>query len=106
VILYDNTTCTPPAAFTGPEALFADPGFIVTVGDNSTTTFSAKAANVAGTSLCSTVNVTYTEVTPPPVTPVTPGVTTAPTAPAAPAKKKCKKKKSASAARKKCRRKR
>ena len=106
VSLYDNSTCTPPAAFTGPEALFADPGFVVTVPDNSTTSFSAKASNAAGTSLCSTTNVTYIEVTPPPPTPVSPGNPTSPINPAGNVRKrKCKKKRGAATAARKCRRK-
>jgi CSLREA domain-containing protein len=108
VSLYDNATCTPPAAFTGPAAFFASPGFVVTVPDNSTTTFSATATSGAGTSLCSTVNVTYTEVTPPPPAggAVTPGNPTSPINPAGHVRKRnCKKRKGAAAARKKCRKK-
>jgi hypothetical protein len=65
VSLFANGTCTPPAAISGPAATFASPGFTVPVADNSTTTFSAQATNGEGTSLCSTVNATYQEVTPP-----------------------------------------
>jgi CSLREA domain-containing protein len=104
VSLYDNGTCTPPAAFTGPAALFASPGFTATVPDNSTTNFSATATGSGGTSACSTMNVAYTEVTPPPPTGggTTPPALTPPpvaTGQRAAALKKCKKKKSARARR-------
>ncbi len=105
VTLYDNGTCAPPSVITGPESTFAPPGFAVTVPDNSTTTFSATATTALGPSACSTVNVTYTEVTPSPPpaggggstpTGFTPQATTGQRAAAL---KKCKKKRSARARR-------
>lgn len=106
VALYANATCTPPTVATGPAAGLLSPGFLVSVPDNSTTTFSATAANTSGTSACSTANVTYSEVTPPPPPPPT-GTTPATTPTATPTvAKKCKKAKKGAAAAKKCKKKR
>jgi hypothetical protein len=76
----DDCTGTEVGAETAGE--FASPGILVSVLDNSTTTFSANAVNDAGTSNCS-APFTYTEVTPPPtqpplVTPQPPPVSPAP----------------------------
>ncbi len=74
VDLWSNGTCTGPAALTGqPAANLASPGLAVSVANNSSTTFSAKATNVSGASACSTVNVTYEEETPLPGAPTLSG---------------------------------
>jgi hypothetical protein len=86
VDLYPNASCAGTPAASDFAEVLASPGMPVTVPDNSSTTFSAIATNEVGSSLCSTVNVTYSEVTPPPATP--PAETT-PTQ--TPAKTKCKK---------------
>jgi uncharacterized delta-60 repeat protein len=105
VALYANATCTPPTVATGPAAGLLSPGFLVSVPDNSTTTFSATAANTSGTSACSTANVTYSEVTPlPPAPPAGAAPATTPTAPPTVAKK-CKKAKKGAVAAKKCKKK-
>jgi uncharacterized delta-60 repeat protein len=65
VTLYTNPTCAGAPVGTGSASTFASPGVTVSVADNSTITFYAKASNTAGTSACSTSSVTYSEVTPP-----------------------------------------
>jgi hypothetical protein len=106
VDLYPNASCAGTPAESDLAEVLASPGIPVTVPDDSTTTFSAKATNEVGTSLCSTVNVTYSEVTPAAQGPPPPSTTSpVPAASGAP-KKKCKKKKHrAAAAKKKCKKK-
>jgi hypothetical protein len=77
VTIFADGACAGPAVASGSAASFASPGITVTVADNSTTTFSARASHGFGSSACSATGVTYTEVTPA-ATAVTP-------------KKKCKK---------------
>jgi hypothetical protein len=108
VHIFASSDCTGDEAGAEMAEEFASPGIIVSVPDNSTTTFSANAVNGAGTSLCS-APFTYAEVTPPASQPPPTGTTPQPLplAPAAP-KKKCKKKKkkpAASVAKKKCKKK-
>ncbi len=99
VTIYTDSACTGPIAGTGTQATFETDGISVTVPDNSTTTFYARANGAHGDSGCSSTGVAYTEVTPPPAA-------VAPTPPAA--KKKCKKakKKAAPVKKKKCKKKR
>ena len=96
VSLYTQAGCIGPVAGTGTGAALAGAGIPVSVADNSTTTFYAKATGVGGTTDCS-AGLTYAEVTPGPPAP----------APAAPTKKKCKKAKKgmAQSAKKKCKKK-
>ncbi|MDX6606168.1 MAG: hypothetical protein QOD14_708, partial [Solirubrobacterales bacterium] len=82
---YKAAGCTGPVAGTGSGATLAGAGIPVSVPDNSTTSFYAKATGVGGTSGCSGAR-SYTEVTPAVVIPPT-VVTPTP----APAAKKCKK---------------
>jgi CSLREA domain-containing protein len=85
VNIYTVAGCTGPVAGTGSGATLAGAGIPVSVPDNSTTSFYAKASGVGGTSGCSGAR-TYAEVTPAVVIPP-PVVTPTP----APAAKKCKK---------------
>jgi CSLREA domain-containing protein len=85
VTIYKAAGCTGPVAGTGSGATLAGAGIPVSVPDNSTTSFYAKATGVGGTSGCSGAR-SYTEVTPAVVIPPT-VVTPTP----APAAKKCKK---------------
>jgi hypothetical protein len=80
--LYANANCSGSPALRGATQAQLTAGVAQSVADNSTTSFSATATGVGGTSDCS-APVSYAEVTPPP--PVT-----TPTPPAT-AKKKCKK---------------
>jgi hypothetical protein len=107
VTLYPNGTCAGTAAGSELAEVFASPGISVAVPDNSTTTFSASATNEIGTSLCSSANATYTEVTPPAAQGPAPTPTPTPSASAAPSitKKKCKKKQHRAATSKKCKKK-
>jgi uncharacterized delta-60 repeat protein len=74
VDLWANGTCADaPVLEDRPAANLGSPGLTVSVADNSVTTFSAKATNASGTSACSTVNTTYSEVTPPPGPPTLTG---------------------------------
>jgi CSLREA domain-containing protein len=102
VNIYKGAGCTGPVAGTGSAATLAGAGIPVSVPDNSTTSFYAKATGVGGTSDCS-APLSYTEVTPPP--PAPPAVTPTPTP--TPTKKKCKKakKRVAQSAKKKCKKK-
>jgi hypothetical protein len=96
VHVFASTDCS--GSETGAEAAeeFASPGILVSVPDNSTTSFSANAVNDVGTSPCS-APISYAEVTPPPAPPIPPAggslPSPQPTQPSAPASKKCKKKK-------------
>jgi hypothetical protein len=111
VDLYPNATCAGSPAASDLAEVLASPGFPATVPDNSTTTFSAIATNEVGPSPCSSVNVTYFEVTPPPASPppaTTPTPTPTPTSTPSTTttKKKCKnKKKHRAAVSKKCKKK-
>lgn len=84
VSVYRDAACTEPAAATGTEAEFAA-GITVSVPDNSTTSFHARAAGVNGSSACSTSSVSYAEVTP------SPPAKSGPTGRRAAALKKCAK---------------
>ena len=82
----------------GPQAVFAGTGLIVTVADNSTTSLVASYTDLAGNVSACSSSFTYNEVTPAASIP-------APTPmPAAPKRKKCKKKGKAAAS-KKCKKK-
>jgi hypothetical protein len=99
VTIHTDAACAGGPVATGTEAAFEADGIAVSVPDNSTTTFYAKAVGVNGSSGCS-AGVEYAEVTPPAATPQTQ---------AAPpvAKKKCKKvKKKPGAKKRKCKKKR
>ena len=75
----------------GPQAVFAGTGLIVTVADNSTTSLVASYTDLAGNVSACSSSFTYNEVTPAASIP-------APTPmPAAPKRKKCKKKGKAAA---------
>jgi hypothetical protein len=102
VSLYTNDLCAGDPVATGAAADLLDPGFPVTVADDSTTNFHATAQAptgieaAAGTSVCSEEPLTYAEVsTPPLVAPPLPIPAPPDTsAQRAAAMKKCKKKKS------------
>jgi hypothetical protein len=65
VSIHTESTCNSPVA-TGTASEFADPGIEVTVTDDSSNTFYAKAQDAAGNeSDCSGAAFTYTESTPP-----------------------------------------
>jgi hypothetical protein len=58
--LFTNATCVPPAAGSGPAAVWASTGYSATVAANSTTSFYATATDVAGNvSGCSTSWASY-----------------------------------------------
>lgn len=86
VRLYTNSSCSGSPIATGSAASFTSTGIPVSVGNGSTTTFYATAANIEGVaSPCSSTSVTYTQdsVSPPTPTftwtaPVSPGASTAP----------------------------
>jgi hypothetical protein len=99
VALYTNAGCSGTPVASGGAAAFASPGLTVSVLDNSTTSFYAKATDLLSqTSSCSSGSVVYVEDSTSPPTP-----TPTPTA----TKKKCKKKakKTVVAAKKKCKKK-
>jgi len=99
--LLRTAACAGPVAGSGSPVDFQAGGIQVSVPDNSTTTFYARAIGHNGSSACSITSVTYTEVTPP-----APPAPTAQDPPVA-KKKKCKKaKKKAASAKKKCKKKR
>src|SRR6266542_2737141 len=59
VRLYTNASCSGSPVASGSAATFASPGIVVSVADNSTTTFYATATNAEGnTSACSTDSTT------------------------------------------------
>ena len=81
VRLYANAMCDGAHVAQGSRDDFASPGFTVSVGDNSTTQFSAIVTDSGGgTSACSTTNVAYEEDSAPPAAPVV--ADTAPESPA------------------------
>ena len=99
ISIYRDADCAGPVAGSGSPADFQAGGIQVSVPDNSTTTFYARANGHNGSSACSSTSVTYTEVTPP----MPPAAQASPVA----MKKKCKKaKKKAASAKKKCKKKR
>jgi hypothetical protein len=105
VRLYTDGDCLGPIAAVGTAAQFASPGLQVTVPDNSSTTFSGTAQDAHGTSECSFSRITYSEVTPPPITVITPVILVTPPAPGfdlGAAIKKCKKKFPKGPRRKRC----
>jgi hypothetical protein len=108
VTIYESSDCSGPEAGAEVAEEFASPGISVTVPDNSTTTFTARATNDINDGPCS-APFTYTEVTPPPTgPPLGPLPQPQPSSPG-PAKRKCKKKKhrpASVAKKKKCRKKR
>nr|MDQ3822747.1 Ig-like domain repeat protein [Actinomycetota bacterium] len=62
VELFATSDCSGAAAATGTAAAFASPGLTVSVPNDSTTTFRARATDPAGNaSPCSTATVTYVE---------------------------------------------
>jgi hypothetical protein len=70
VNLFANGTCSGPPVATGPASVFAQPGLLVSVPDDSATTFFATATDIAGNvSDCSSSSVTYVESSTPPVLP-------------------------------------
>ncbi len=106
--VFKTGDCTGPVAATGSPINLINGDLSTTVPDNSTTTFSANQTNANGTSNCSDP-VTYTEVTPPPVTnPGNPANQGNPNPPGQTKPKKCKKPKKgkkAAAAAKGCKKK-
>jgi hypothetical protein len=66
VTIYEDPACEDISYASGTAAEFASPGIPVHVGDDTTTTFYARAANVDGESSCSATSVSYSEVTPDP----------------------------------------
>ena len=74
VRLYTTPACLEPAAAIGSAAAFATPGLTVSVADNSTTTFYAKAVDALGNaSGCSFGSITYVEDSAPPNTTIDSG---------------------------------
>ncbi len=70
------TDCSGPPVASGEPAAFSDPGLEVTVPDDSTTTFRAKATDAAGnTSPCSGDSIQYVEDSTPPGTQIDSGPT-------------------------------
>jgi Bacterial Ig-like domain len=66
VKVYTNSTCSSASA-TGSAVAFASPGIPVTVADNSSTSFWARATDVSNnTSACSATSTTYVEDSTPP----------------------------------------
>ena len=62
VKLYSDETCTSAVAATGSAAAFADPGLVVSIADDSITTFRATTTDTAGnTSGCSDDSITHEE---------------------------------------------
>jgi hypothetical protein len=107
VKVYESSDCTGPGVGAEVAEEFASPGIIVSVPDDSTTTFTATATNDTGTSECSAPFNYIEQTTPPPAPPQTSSPQPLPVAPPA-AKKKCKKKKhraTTTAKKKKCKKK-
>jgi hypothetical protein len=70
VSLYSTDDCSGAAAATGSAAAFASPGIQVTVADESTTVFRARATDAAGNvSACSSGSISYQEVSSAPAAP-------------------------------------
>ena len=65
VKIYTNSDCSGSPLAVGSAGVFANPGFVVTVPDNSSLSFRATATNENGSSQCSAA-VSYVENTPPP----------------------------------------
>jgi hypothetical protein len=65
VQLYTDATCSTSIGTATDVGTFTGPGIPVSVADNSSTDFYAKATGPGGTSACSTSTVHYDEVTPP-----------------------------------------
>ena len=61
VSIFDNATCTGTPLATGIAATLASPGIAVVVGDDTTTTFYAKATVGGEASACSAPGLTYVE---------------------------------------------
>lgn len=66
VSVYATGDCTGGVVASATGATFAAPGIVVSVPDNSETTFSAEATMAGFTSPCSPSAIVYREVTPPP----------------------------------------
>jgi hypothetical protein len=69
VAIYAGVDCSGPPVASGSGAAFGSSGIPVSVPDNSTTTFHAKATLADIDSACSTSSISYQEVTPPPEPP-------------------------------------
>jgi hypothetical protein len=70
VSVFTNASCTSSILATGPAATFAAPGLVVSVSDNTTTTFFARATDSLGNvGVCSSVGVNYVEDSTLPVAP-------------------------------------
>jgi hypothetical protein len=81
VKLYTNASCTGSPVATGSAATFSSPGIVVSVADDSSTTFHATATDASNnTSGCSSSSVIYVEDSTPPAMPSSLAV--APTSPA------------------------
>ncbi len=107
VTVFESSDCSGPAAGVELAAEFSSPGIIVSVPDNSTTTFTARATNDINDGPCS-APFSYKEVTPAPLGPPL-GPAPQPQPPSPGPAKKCKKKKkhrAAAIAKKRCKRKR
>lgn len=62
VTLHSDASCTSPVLGSGSASAFSSPGIAVTVPDNSTTTFRARATDALGNvSACSSTSVSYLE---------------------------------------------
>jgi hypothetical protein len=79
VLIYTDAACTEPAVASGSVTDFTGLGIAVTVPDDSTTSFAARAVDVAGNKSACSNAISYVEDSPPPV------VSTPPTVPAVPA---------------------
>lgn len=64
VSLWDNASCSGAPVATGSEALFAAPGFGVTVAPDATTVFGAQATDAAGNVSACSAPFSYTHQTP------------------------------------------
>ncbi|MDQ3935425.1 MAG: Ig-like domain-containing protein, partial [Actinomycetota bacterium] len=69
VFLYDDAACTDPALASGSAEDFGAAGIPVSVGDDTTTTFWAKADDGVDESSCSTDSIAYVEDSTPPDAP-------------------------------------
>ena len=80
VSIHADSECADPALVTGGAAEFQSPGLAVSVADNSTTTFWARATDEAeNSSDCSSASTTYTEDSRPPTPRSTPAPRERPT---------------------------
>jgi Ca2+-binding RTX toxin-like protein len=79
VTIYTTSDCSGPAAGAGSAASFGSGGIEVSVSDNSTTTFYARASDLAGNLSPCSVGLTYVEDSIPPAGAVVSGVS--PTSP-------------------------